>query len=169
MGKRLCRVSLALIAGAAVLGGQTAATASASGVEAAIPAGWHWNQAIAQAGGPLSLTSFEHWESGGMPPAGGAEIDITRVPAPRNLQEYIQRETEGAQAEPPTETAVQKNPAVEVSFTDSYGDVKLSTRALYILHGAQLYKIYLTFHTGDAHAADYATVFHDLARQAKFE
>ena len=39
------------------------------------------------------------------PPAGGAEIDVTRVPAPRNLQEYIQRETAGSQSEPPVESA----------------------------------------------------------------
>ncbi|HTX36033.1 MAG TPA: hypothetical protein VME43_13475 [Bryobacteraceae bacterium] len=162
-------VWLALMAGGGVLWAQPAGTAAADGVQVAIPAGWHWNQGIAQAGGPLSLTSFEHWESGGIPPAGGAEIDITRVPAPRNLQEYIQREMAGSQAEAPVESAVQKNPAVEVTFTDSYGDLKLSTRALYVLHGSRLYKLYLTFRTGDAHAADYAALFHGLAQQAKFE
>jgi hypothetical protein len=121
------------------------------------------------AGGPLSLTTFEYWDSGGIPPAGGAEIDITRVSAPRNLQEYIARETAGAQAAQPVESAVQKNPAVEVSFTDSYGDLSLSTRALYILRGARLYKLYLTYRTGDARAPDYAALFHGLAQQASFE
>ena len=159
---------LALIAG--VLCAQSAGTAAAGGVQITVPAGWHWNQRIAQAGGPLSLTTFEHWDSGGIPPAGGAEIDITRVPAPRNLQDYIARETTGAeQSEPPVESAVQKNPAMEVSFTDSYGQLRLSTRALYILHGARLYKLYLTYHTGDAHSADFTSVFHGLAQQAKFE
>jgi len=162
-------VRLALLAGAGALSAQTGGTAAANGVEVPIPAGWHWNQAIAQAGGPLSLTTFEHWESGGVPPAGGAEIDITRVPAPRNLQDYVRREVEGSQAEAPVETAIQKNPAVEIAFTDSYGDLKLSTRALYILSGSRLYKLYVTFHAGDAHAADYARVFHDLAGQAKFQ
>jgi hypothetical protein len=159
--------ALALLTGTVYA--QPAGTAAASGVEAGIPAGWHWNQGIAQQGGPLSLTNFEHWESGGIPPAGGAEIDVTRVPAPRNLQEYIQREVEGSQAEPLVESAIQKNPAVEVAFTDTYGELKLATHALYVLHGARLYKLYLTFHAGDPHAADYVSAFHDLARQAKFE
>lgn len=167
---RLGSVLLALIASAGVLYAQAAgAVAAANGVEVPIPGGWHWNQGIAQNGGPLSLTSFDHWESGGVPPAGGAEIDVTRVPAPRNLQEYIQRETAGSQSEPPVESAVRKNPAVEVSFADTYGDLKLSTRALYVLHGARLYKLYLTFHTGDPRAADYASAFRELARQARFE
>ena len=144
-------------------------TASANGVEVAIPKGWHWNQAIAQAGGPLSLTTFDHWDSGGVPPAGGAEIDITRVPAPRNLQAYVRHEVEGAEADPPSESAIQKMPAVEIAFTDTYGELKLSTRALYILHGDKLYKLYLTFHTADAHAVDFAAVLHELARQANFE
>lgn len=166
----LATASLAVMAGGIALYSQSAATmASASGVQVAVPAGWHWNEPIAQKGGPLSLTSFDRWVSGGVPPAGGAEIDITQVPAPRNLQEYIQHETEGSQSEPPVESAVQKNPAVEVAFTDTYGDLKLSTHAVYILHGARLYKIYLTFHSGDTHAAEYIAAFHEIARQARFE
>lgn len=162
-------VAVALLAGGVVLYSQAGGTASASGVELSIPAGWHWNQAIAQQGGPLSLSSFEHWDSGGVPPEGGAEIDATRVAAPRNLQEYIQHEIEGSQAEPLVESAIQKNPAVEVSFTDTYGDLRLASHALYILHGSRLYKLYLTFHAGDAHAADFVATFHDLAQRAKFE
>ena len=162
------RVAVALLA-CAVLWPQAAGTASASGVEVAVPQGWHWNQSIAQQGGPLSLTTFEHWDSGGVPPEGGAEIDATRVPAPRNLQEYIQHEIEGSQAEPAVESAIGKNPAVEVSFTDTYGSLKLENHALYILHGSRLYKLYLTFHAGDAHAADFVSAFHDLAQRAKFE
>jgi hypothetical protein len=162
-------VAAALLAGAAVIYSQSAGTASASGVEVPIPNGWHWNQAIAQQGGPLSLTSFEHWDSGGVPPADGAEIDITRVPAPRNLQEYVQREIEGSQAEPLVESAIQKNPAVEAAFTDTYGDLKLATHALYVLRGSRMYKLYLTFHAGDAHAADFLATFHDLAQRSKFE
>jgi len=146
-----------------------AVRAEGGGVAVDIPSGWHWNRRTAGANGPISLaTSAGGLSSGGVLPDGMAEIDITSIPSPRNLQETIRRELTGATIESFKEAALGSNPSVIVLFTDDYGKLVLATEAVYVLRGSRVFKFYLTYHSGDSRAKDYRSTFEQLVSHASF-
>jgi hypothetical protein len=154
-----------------LLGQVSAQTVRAEGGDVAvdIPAGWHWNRPTAGANGPISLsTSAGGFSSGGIVPDGSAEIDITSIPSPRNLQEAIRRELTGATIESFKEAALGSNPGVIVLFTDEYGKLVLANEAVYVLRGSRVFKFYLTYHSGDPRANDYRSAFEQLVSHASF-
>src|SRR5260221_3359576 len=53
------------------------------GAQVRLPANWKCNERLLTAGGPISCTNFTGpYQSGGLLPPGGAEIEITRIPRP---------------------------------------------------------------------------------------
>ena len=161
---------LLLLAAAPGLLSQTPAAASieARGARVRIPAAWSCNHQLAAAGGPIACTNFNGaYLSGGLLPAGGAEIEITSVSRPLNLSSYSRAELKGAENLKLQELNSKGRPALRVSYTDKLaGDVSTQTVVYYVAQGNRLYKFYLTFASGDEHERDLIATLDAIVREA---
>ena len=111
------------------------------GARVQVPDGWTANAELAAASGPINLTTFGgRYESGGILPEGGAEIDITSLPAPQSVADYIRAEIGGAPELQETQLGIRIDYAEQVAPQLSYRTV-----AVYVPRGSVLYKFYLTF------------------------
>lgn len=133
------------------------------------PAGWSYNQRLAAAGGPINLTNFggAYAEGGVLPPA-GAEIEITSVPSPPNLVEYVRKELAGAPLEPLQEVVEGGNAGIRTAYMESMGaGASLKTVVEYVPHGPVLYKFYLSYWAGDVNEPGLTAAFSGVVKGAQ--
>jgi len=129
---------------------QSSGWVAGRGVRLQVPAGWTCNQDLLAMSGPIELTNFGGaYLRGGISPPNGAEVNITSVPNPANLQEFVRKELKGASVKQ-LAAATKLPAALRANYTQELaGDVVLSNVAIYLPHGATLYKFYLSYWTGD--------------------
>lgn len=156
-----------LLSAAASLLPQTSSV-EARGARVRTPAGWHCNSQLLAAGGPISCTNFNgQYLSGGLLPAGGAEIEITSVSRPVDMSSYARTELKGTPNLKLQEQNSNGRPALRVSYSDKLADdVSTETVVYYVAQGNRLYKFYLTFLTGDAHERELIATLETIVREA---
>jgi len=106
-----------------------AAWVEARGARVQVPAGWSSNARLIAASGPIAMTNFGGaYTQGGFPPPNGAEIEITSVPAPPNVVDYIRKELAGPDVAPLQEFAQGANSGIQATYTESLNpDTSLKT------------------------------------------
>jgi hypothetical protein len=146
-----------------------AAWVEARGARVPVPAGWSSNDRLIAAFGPIALTNFGGiYTQGGFPPPGGAEIEVTSVPSPPNLADYIRKELAGPGVAPLQEFVGGANSGVTATYIESLNsDTSLTTVVDYIPHGASLYKFYLTYWSGERNEPALAAILANLVREAQ--
>jgi len=146
-----------------------AAWVEARGARVQVPAGWSSNDRLIAASGPIAMTNFGGaYAQGGFPPPSGAEIEITSVPAPPNLVEYIRKELTGPGVDPLQEFAEGANSGIKATYIEGVNpDASLKTVVDYIPHGSALYKFYLTYWTGDRNEPALAATLTSVVREAQ--
>lgn len=131
----------------------------------AYPSSW-----TAELSPTFSLDSFGgKYQDGWMIPAGGAEIDVvtTTVQNAAAMQGIMGTELMSATNVSTSTQTVSGVACVKASYASQYkaGQPSRDT-ALYCLRGAELWKIYFSYHAGDAaaqqHVADFANVLGSL-------
>jgi hypothetical protein len=139
------------------------------GARVRVPAGWSANDRLIAAGGPIAITNFAGaYAQGGLPPPGGAEIEITSVPSPPNLVDFIRKELSGAPIDPVQEFVEGPNSGLRTSYTESVSpDASLKTVVNYIPHGPTLYKFYLTYWSGDTRESALTAALSAVVREAQ--
>lgn len=129
------------------------------GARVQVPDGWSANAELIAASGPINLTTFGgKYESGGLLPEGGAEIDITSVPAPQSVADYVRAEIGGSPVLEEAAGGIRTSYVEEVAPGLSY-----QTVALYVPRGPVLYKFYLTFEAGNARAGELTAALERVA------
>ena len=163
----------ALFVQAAPLHSQTRAApdtwVEARGARVHVPAGWSYNQRLAAASGPLNLTNFGGaYATGGVLPPNGAEIEVTSVPVPSNLVEYIRKELKPAKVDQLQEMAAGENSGIQAGYElNISAGASLKTVVSYVVHGKSLYKFYLTYWSGDRNESGLAATFGQLVKEAQ--
>ncbi len=140
------------------------------GVQVSVPAGWQWNAAVTNAGGPIAIDNFNHaHSSGGVVPPGGAEIEITRgQPLEGTLGSIIREETAGTSEASTRELTAGGVDAVRVAHQDSFGpNLRYSVVTYYMVKNGMLYKFYLNHHAGDPKGPDFVQTFDRLVAGAR--
>jgi hypothetical protein len=141
----------------------------ARGARVHVPDGWSYNQRLLAASGPINMTSFGGaYASGGWLPPEGAEIEITSVPAPSNLAEYIRKELKAAKVDKLQEMAAGDKSGIQASYVENISaGASLKTVAAYIVHGSSLYKFYLSYWSGNRNEQGLAAAFEQVVREAQ--
>lgn len=141
----------------------------ARGARVHVPAGWSSNDRLIAASGPIAMTNFGGaYIQGGFPPPGGAEIEITSVPSPPNLVNYIRKELSGPGVDPLEETAEGANSGIKATYLESVNaGASLKTVVDYIPHGSSLYQFYLTYWAGDPNEPALAATLSGVVREAQ--
>ena len=153
----------------AVLGAQTASPPGAwvesRGIRVHVPQGWSYNDRLVKAAGPVSMNNFGGvYVSGGVLPADGAEIEITRVPAPPDVTGYIQNELKGTNFEALRESGG----GIRTTYQETlYPGASLKTVVAYVPRGAWLYKFFLTYWSGEGGAPAFTAAFEKVMQEAQ--
>ncbi len=137
----------------------------ARGARVHVPDGWSYNERLMAASGPLNMTNFGGaYASGGWLPPGGAEIEITSVPTPSNLVEYIKTELKTAKAAPLQEMAA----GIRTSYVESVSpNASQKTVVTYVVHGGSLYKFYLSYWSGDRNESRLSAAYEQVIKEAQ--
>lgn len=146
-------------------------TVTSNSVALTIPPSFHLDQHIAAVGGPISLNNFsDSYVHGGFVPPGGAAIDVITVALPQiSITNYATNELQGAEIASINALNVASTQATEVFYTESFGaSASYSNIAVYVPIGQKLYKIYLTYHTGDPLESQFLSSFQQLLSTIQF-
>lgn len=129
---------------------QTSGVVESRGVRLQVPSGWSCNQDLLADAGPIALTNFRAYIRGGILPPGGAEIEITSVPAPPSLPDFIRAELPGTSLDPLRSYSDSGKTGIQAAYTFEVGAGAIEKNiAVYIPHGPALYKFYLSYWNGD--------------------
>lgn len=141
----------------------------ARGARVHVPDGWSYNQHLAAASGPINLTNFGGaYARGGLLPPDGAEIEVTSLPAPPNIVEYIKTELKSAKVDRLQEMAAGGNSGIQASYVESISaGASLKTVVSYIVHGPILYKFYLSYWSGSRNEQGLAAAFEQVIKEAQ--
>jgi hypothetical protein len=137
----------------------------------AIPPGFQANSAVITQGGPIALNNFgNHYQEGGIIPAGGAEIDVTSLHLPHPpLDNFIANELEGATIVSSNSVVIAGSSGTEVVYTDSYTPtLTYKNIAVYVPHAGLLYKFYLSYRAGDSLEGQFVTAFQQILSSIQF-
>lgn len=149
------------------------------GLSLAIPPGWAVNQDIYNSGGPIALDNFgslygqsslSQFCCGGLIPPNGATIDVTEQNTTGKTMALVaQNELKGADNltyDQITVASVQATRSrYSIALTPS---LQYSNIAVYAGQGSLSFKFYLSYRTGDPHAADFTTAFQNLLNSVQF-
>ena len=146
----------------------TANWAEIGDVRVPIPPGWTFNRQLAAKGGPISLTNFGGaYARGGVIPPLGAELEITSVPKPAEIMEYIRTELRGVRELNIQQLSAGDNSAIRASYRDLMGtDVDTTTVVYYVPHSSNLYKFYLSYRTANANGKNLESLLGSEVREA---
>jgi len=147
-------------------------TLQRNGLTLRCPPDWQLNPAVPE-GGPINLNTFKsQYLSGGIIPAGGADIDIAYLPNPSGtVQQIMAVDLEDAEEQgiDPRGFSVGGANGKRVSYTDTYtSGLVYRTTAVYVPGGAGLYKFYLTYHKGDPQEAQFISDFEQVLKSVRF-
>jgi len=139
----------------------------AQGLSFNLPPGFLFHGEIADAGGPVSLRNFDQYLGGGVVPQGGAEIEVTSVPAgSTSMQALLRTETNASSSQA---TAVDTLPAQVASYTDAFAPgFSYDSEAAYVAQNGRIYKFFLTYRSGDAGFATYRQAFATVLNTTHF-
>jgi hypothetical protein len=139
------------------------------GARVHVPDGWSYNERLAAASGPLNITNFGGaYSTGGLMPPEGAEIEITSVPSPPNLVEYVRKELKAAKVDKLQEMTAGEKSGIRASYVESISpDASLKTVVVYIARGPSLYKFFLSYWTSNRNEASLATAFEQVIKEAQ--
>jgi hypothetical protein len=143
------------------------------GLSLRYPDDWQLNPAVPK-DGPIALNTFQsHYsERGGHFPNHGAEIDISYLPKPGgSVQQNITADLQGSKDVKVDELPflVGDAKAMRASYTDTFrGYLAHQTVAVYVEHGAGLYKFFLTYHKGEAWEPQFIEDFDRILKFARF-
>jgi hypothetical protein len=141
----------------------------ARGARVHVPDGWSYNERLLAASGPLNMTNFGGvYATGGLLPPDGAEIEITSVPAPSNLVEYIRKELKAAKIDKLQEMTSGDKSGIQASYVESISsDSSLKTVVSYIMHGSTLYKFYLSNWAGNRNEPALSAAYTQVVKEAQ--
>ena len=141
----------------------------AKGARVLVPAGWSHNERLLAASGPIAITNFGGiYATGGLLPPDGAEIEITSLPAPPNLVEYIRKELKGVKIDSLQEMQAGEKSGIQASYADTIAPgATLKTVVVYIVHSSMLYKFYFSFWAGNKGEQGLTSVFTNLVRESQ--
>ena len=141
----------------------------ARGARVHVPNGWSYNERLVAASGPVNMTNFGGtYAAGGLLPPGGAEIEVTSVPAPPNLVDYIKRELKPAKVDKLQEMVAGEKSGIQASYVESISaGASLKTVVSYISHGAMLYKFYLSYWSGNRNEQGLAAAYEQVVKEAQ--
>ena len=139
------------------------------GVRLQVPAGWSVNQNLIAAAGPIAITNFGGaYIRGGVLPSGGAEIEITSVPAPPDVAAYARNELRGAAVEPVRPFSDSGKTGVQAAYTYEVTPRSFEKNVvIYIPRGPVLYKFYLSYWNGDRNEPAYIGTLGNIVREAQ--
>ena len=143
-----------------------------NGLTLRCPPDWQLNSAVPE-GGPINLNTFNsQYLTGGIIPAGGADIDIAYFSTPGgSVQEIMALDLEDAEEEAidPRGFRVGGMNGKRVSYTDAYTpNLVYKTVAVYVPVKAGLYKFYLTYRKGDPQEAQYISDYERILQSVQF-
>jgi len=141
----------------------------ARGVRIHVPLGWSYNDRLAAASGPISVNNFNGmYASGGLLPPAGAEIEITSLPAPPNLMEYIRKELRGAKIDSLQEMAAGDKSGIRATYFEEISQgASRKTVVSYIGHAGFLYKFYLSYWDGNRNEGALASLLDQVIKEAQ--
>lgn len=143
-----------------------------NGVELHYPPEFGPDSQTVSLGGPVTLTTFRSaYGEGGVIPAGGAEIDVTReTVGRRSVQAIIGGELAGTSIEKTDTVAVDGITGRRVFYTSTFGE-NLTYRnvAVYAPRTAYVYKFFLSYGIGDAHGTDWLRSFERILESVRFD
>jgi hypothetical protein len=147
----------------------SSAWVEARGVRVHVPEGWSYNERLVAASGPINMTNFGGaYARGGLLPPDGAEIEVTSIPAPSNLVEYIKKELKAAKVDKLQEMAAGERAGIQASYVESISaDASLKTVVTYIAHGAFLYKFYLSYWSGSRNEPALVSALDQVVKEAQ--
>jgi len=159
-----------IVTGVVVLAASAAGqTVESRGVRIQVPAGWSVNQQLIAASGPVALTNFGGaYLPGGIVPPGSAEIEITSVPVPANLTEYVRNELRGANPGKMEEVAENGKAGLRTTYTYPISrGATIGNLAVYVPRGTTLYKFYLSYWSGTVNENALAEVLRSVIHEAQ--
>ena len=141
----------------------------ARGARVHVPDGWSYNERLVAASGPINMTNFGGaYARGGLLPPDGAEIEVTSLPAPPNIVEYIKKELKAAKVDRLQEMAAGEKSGIQASYVETISaDTSLKTVVSYIAHGSSLYKFYLSYWSGNRNEQGLAAAFEQVIQEAQ--
>ncbi len=120
---------------------------------------------------PVMVNNFNSkYEGGGVIPMGGAEIDVvTTTLYSGRIQDILGTELLSATNVTTSTTSVRGVSCVEAKYTGAYvAGVASQNMAAYCLRGAGLWKLYLSYRSGDAKADAHVAAFNNLLASLRF-
>jgi hypothetical protein len=148
---------------------QNGGFAESRGVRVQVPPGWSINRNLIAAAGPVALTNFGGvYLRGGILPPGGAEIEVTSIRLPADLQGFVRNELRGTVLDPVRPFSDSGKVGLQAAYTFdlSAGAVEKNV-AIYIPRGAVLYKFYLSYWNGDRNEANLINTLGRVVREAQ--
>ncbi|HEX5283595.1 MAG TPA: hypothetical protein VFW30_05705 [Bryocella sp.] len=131
------------------------------------PDGWAFNQQLLDQGGPISLRNFKTYQQGGVVPPNGAEIEIATTQLTAASIDAAMAADLGHVTE--NSDSVSGVRAVRGTYTDEYPGFSLSSVAVYVANGNELYKFFLTWRSGDPKQASYLDSFNQVLQTVRFK
>ena len=136
------------------------------GLSIKYPDGWNMSQQILQMGGPIALTNFSSYLRGGIIPNGGAEIEITHVPAGTQSLADTARNELGGNGVP---QFVDGQAALRTDYIDEFAPgLTYESVAVYVANGSSLYKFFLSYRAGDPQKEKFVSNFDHVVASARF-
>jgi hypothetical protein len=131
---------------------------SSQRVSITAPTGFSINANVLSQGGPVALNNFgSKYQSGGVLPPSGAEIDITRRPLPPPpLNDAIALELDGSMVTASKPITVSGLSCTQISYTDVFTpSLTYKNEVVYCPAGGSLYKVFLSYRAGDPQESAY--------------
>jgi hypothetical protein len=129
------------------------------------------NSQLLTAGGPVSLNNFANqYDSGGIIPPGGAEMEITSLPLPPPpLSDFIANNLYGTNVTSSSSVLLAGISCTEDTYTYALGPVlTYNNIGVYCPSGNSLYTIYLSYRLNDPMGNQFITSFQALLNAVQF-
>jgi hypothetical protein len=109
------------------------------------------------------------YENGWMIPMGGSEIDVVTTTVYSSIKEIMTTELMSAVGLQTSAVTVDSVACKKAAYQDNYAPgVASQDISIYCLRGSELWKIYLSYHSGDPAAQTHNTVFDEVLSSMKF-
>ena len=139
----------------------------AKGLSLRYPADWTFDARTLELGGPIALRNFGSYERGGVVPAGGAEINITRIPLGTRSPEDVLHTDLGTVKM--GRDRVAEHDAIRASYRDEFSpQLTYDNVAVYVANGDLLYKFFLSFRADDPRGQQFVSSFERILRSVQF-
>jgi len=119
----------------------------------------------------LALNNFNsRYQRGGLPPPGGAEVDITFVPNRQvSVQQAFTEDLSESKLLNRGQVTIDGSVGTHVVYEEHFGPYVTANEAVYVPRGRYLYKFFLTFQAGDPAAKKFGFQFQQMLNSVRFQ